>query len=256
MNVRAYGSDKRLEFCREYLLSESVRSVKAITLLPIPSTRDGITLHGMEVTLDEVVGGLSSSEALVGYGLPCDLRRRAGEIGAVAIDVERDGEYLAENAYLTAVGTLGRILTEEIRSPHELSVGVIGYGRIGERLVHMLMFLGARVTVFTSKSELRSELCMLGISGVDSGELDSPAALERLTGLDIIVNTAPAPLLPDSAARIISGRRVIELASGNNLPDSIYYERISALPASMYPRSAGIALARSVLRMLGEAKDV
>jgi hypothetical protein len=47
-------------------------------------------------------------------------------------------------------------------------------------------------------------------------------------------------------------KRIIELASGDNIPSGVSYERFGALPAKMYPISAGRVLAESILRMCGE----
>ena len=72
-----------------------------------------------------------------------------------------------------------------------------------------------------------------------------------LLDFDVIVNTAPSPLLCSSACELLAGTRVIELASGDNFPRDMKVERLMALPAKAYPVSAGRILARSVLRMLG-----
>lgn len=255
MNIHLYGTDARLGFCRDYLIKENFRYTGRIILLPIPTTKDGKSLHGCKVSLEDFVKECAPGDAAVGYGISREVRRALAEVGASAIDVSRDEEYLSENATLTAIGTVGHILTEERSAPEGLSIGVIGYGRIGQRLVNILMFLSGNVTVFTSKSELRSELCMLGVCGVDSLSADSALTLEKLASLDILINTAPARLLGERAREALCSVRVIELASGDNMPEGVAVERLASVPAVMYPKSAGEALARSVLRMLGEGRD-
>lgn len=255
MDIHIYGADARLGFCRDYLMKESIRHTGNVRLLPIPTTKDGKNLHGCKQSLADFIKTCAPGDLVAGYGLPKDFRCELAAMGAVAIDVERDEEYLSENANLTAIGAVGHILTEEKAAPEDLSVGIIGYGRIGQRIARILMFLGGRVTVFTSKSELRGELCMLGVCGVDSLSIDSPMTAERLASLDILINTAPARLVGDCARESLSAVRVIELASGDNMPEGIAVERLASVPALMYPVSAGAALARSVLRMLGEGRD-
>ena len=118
------------------------------------------------------------------------------------------------------------------------------------RLVELLAYLGAKIRVFTSKTELARELSMLGISGLDSLSIEGDGR-DAFLGLDILINTAPAMLVPPEARNTLSGARVIELASGVNFPDGITYERFASIPALMYPRSAGIALGRAAERLLG-----
>lgn len=254
MDINIYGTDARLGFCRNYLMKECVKGAGRILLLPIPTSKDGKSLHGCKLSICDFIKTCKPGDLVVGYGLSKEFRGELAEIGAVAVDVSCDETYLTENAELTAIGTVGHILTEERAAPSELSVGVIGYGRIGQRITRILMFLSGRVTVFTSKSELREELCMLGVSGVDSLCADSPEVLERLASLDILINTAPARLVSERAREALSSVRVIELASGDNMPEGIAVERMPSVPALMYPASAGAALARSVLRMLGERR--
>lgn len=252
MNVRTYGASERLKICREYLKRAQIASARNIVLLPIPTTRDGMTVTGTEETLRGVLDSVIGSDVVVGYGLPQDFREGLSERGAVAIDVCRDEKYLSENADLTAIGTLGRILCEEGRVPCEMSIGIIGYGRIGERLVRYLMFLGADVTVFTSRSSLCRELGMIGVKSVCTSSLEAGKSFEELSRLEILINTAPAPVIPIEAKEALSGTRIIELASGNNFPEDMNVARFASVPAVMYPKSAGRVLAECVLRMLGE----
>ena len=223
-----------------------------LILLPIPSFKGSDTVKGTVVSASDIVSAVKKGDAVAGYALPKEFRRELSMKGVTAVDVERDEEFLLDNAHLTAVGTVGKLLVEHTRAPLDLSVGVIGYGRIGERLVSALAYFLSSVTVFTSKVELSHELCMLGISGVPYAALSEQSAQRKLSELDVLINTAPARLIPDEAREYLSGVRLIELASGDNFPDGVYYERFSSVPAEAYPESAGIALAKSILRMTGE----
>ena len=93
---------------------------------------------------------------------------------------------------------------------------------------------------------------MLGLSGADSLSLTSPDAAEKLAGLDILINTAPAVLLDEGQRGSLLRLRIIELASGDNFPTGLAVERFASVPSFMYPKSAGVTLARSILRMLGD----
>lgn len=275
MNIRIYGTDERLGFCRDCLLKKNIRSVRNIILLPIPSTRDGKTLSGTQKTPWELFVPHKNEEsfsasgeevkeqsaaceiihpgdAFVGYGIPKDFREYFASLGAYTVDVSLDEKFTEENAALTADGTLGKILTYETMAPKDLSIGIIGYGRIGKRLANLLLFLGSEITVFTTRKELVNELCSLGVSAVFTETLKSADGRKKLSELDLIINTAPARLIDGEALDSLGNTKIIELASGDNFPDGKEILRLPSLPSKMYPKSAGKVLADSVLRMLGE----
>lgn len=249
MEIYTYGQDVRLKYCASMLSANPIPSFDRIILLPIPTTRDGVLISGTEERLCDAVQVLLPKDALVCYELPREMRAEAASRGVTVVDLSHDETFLDANAYLTAIGTVGRLLTDGVVAPCGLTVGIIGYGRIGQHLLRILMFLGARVRVFTTKSTLKSELQLLGITGADSRSLkDSPC--EGFLGLDVLINTAPAKIISENAMEALRGVRVIDLASGKNIPESISHESFPSVPRLMYPESAGEAVYEAVVRML------
>ena len=252
MNIRTYGTDERLAFCREYLLCENIRSVRDIILLPIPTSRDGVTVNKTGKTPEELFPLPNVSSAVVGYAIPPSFREWFSSVGMTVIDVSLDDVFVEENARLTADGTVGRILTEQKAAPSELSIGIIGYGRIGKRLLNLLSFMGARITLFTTRDTLRRELGMIGVYTESCRALSDASRANELSKLDVIINTAPASFMSEEVASSLPATTVIELASGNNFPKAANAVHYASVPAAMYPKSAGKVLRDSVLRMLGE----
>lgn len=252
MNIRIYGKDARLRFCASFLEKYQLRGVKEIMLLPVPSSKDGVSVFGTEEPLSELCRTAGEGTLTVGYGIPKEFAVALFEKGAEVIDLEEDEIYLSENARLTAVGTVGRLLTSEGRAPCRLSVGIIGYGRIGAFLLRYLMFLGAEVRVFTSRRSALLELLRAGVDARDTSwleQLDGDGKAENpLRGLNVLINTAPAKILRSSSAGLLEGVRVIELASGNNLPKEIDCERFASVPCVMYPESAGYVMCSAIIR--------
>ena len=150
---------------------------------------------------------------------------------------------------MTAVGAVGYILTTDSRVPSDLSFGIVGYGRIGSSLVRMLLFLGARVKVFTSRILTRLEL---GMCGVGSGlNCDTAVGGVDFSGIDILINTAPKNMAEHFGdGKIPPEMRVLALASGDNFSGVSGVEFLPSLPERMYPESAGKTYFDAVMRFL------
>ncbi len=242
MRITAFSDDKRSLSAKEYLDME-LRDLAAgnMMLLPIPTTRDKTHVTGSEIALLSVASELKRGDIAVGYGLPEEFTLACLVRGASAVDLALDEEYQREGAYLTAIGCIGYILSEYSVAPSELAVGVIGYGRIGKSLCELLSRLGAGITLYTSapskavglNAKLYSELCYV-----------------KDMKLDILINTAPARLIPDSALIPPYRAELIELASGENIPAGASVTRLMQLPVRAFPESAGRAVGRAVVRAL------
>ena len=244
MEILKFGVGERVELCRSALekrFSIEESGFGRLIILPIPTTKDGVYITGTETPLALLSRYIEPGTFLAGYGIPPELVAEARGLGAVVYDAGKDERFLLDNARITAHGALGRMLTETGRDVSELTVGIIGYGRIGSALSELLLFLGAGVKIYSSS---REKICMLAEAGVFAEELDGEA---DFSGLDIIVNTAPESLLPpELVAKLIDGGvRIIELASGNNFSDGRVV-RMASVPDRMYPLSAGRLYANSI----------
>lgn len=244
MNIIRLGGGERIkacvraldEWCRGRELSHS-----RLVILPIPTTRDGVTINGDTNTFEDLISLADIRTMIAGYGMPPDVKCRLEELGATVYDAALDEEFLSANAKITAHGALGRMLTEDDRDISELSVGVIGYGRIGSALSELLMFLGARVKIFSGSEEKIIALASLGaeVSTVYDGDFSH---------LDIIINTAPKRILSDSeeVELLLSGVRIIDLASGKNFSsDEVCV--MASIPDKMYPLSSGRLYAKHIM---------
>ncbi len=247
MAIYTVGYDSRLIYAKGMLEERLSVCAASVYLLPIPTTRDGEHITGTATVLSQYLKKLESGDALVCYGLPLGMAEGLAARGVRVIELSRDEEYLAEGAYLTAVGAVGYLLRGSGRAPADMRVGVVGIGRIGRRLAEMLIALGYHTVAFSSGS--CDSLRALGAQVLDYGALRSG----EFDALDILINTAPAKILPwvPDALRCA---QVIELASGENLPRELPCVRLASLPARAFPDSAGYSVARAVLRKLTPPK--
>lgn len=232
MNVIIHGEDKRLCTLARCLESADALKVfdfspyKEIHLCPIPTRAipDGLTSEGARGRL------------LVGYSLP----KGCEQFAERCIDLEADEAFLEENARLTALGTVGYLLTHNARALSDLSVGVVGYGRIGKRLMRYLSFLGATLTVYSSRDvPLPRGASLVRVSWAE------PPSADAYAGLDVLINTAPTPLLLEKVRP-----EVLDLASGTPIPADVPHTKLASLPARLYHESAGLACYRAIVRNL------
>ena len=246
MNIETYGTGERLavaaRLCAELPVSHLV-------LLPVPTTKDNVCVSKTDIPLIDTLCNLTSGSVLVGYGLPNEYKKCAEKMGSTVLDLCYDEDFRAENADLSALGTLGYILSSERRAPCDISFGVIGYGRIGSRITRMLMFLGARVKVYTTREGVRIALGECGVDSVCISEGNCQSY--DFSGIQVLINTAPKDMSKSFlGGKIPDGMRVIELASGNNFDGVDGVERLPSIPEKMYPESAGSTYTRAVKRVI------
>lgn len=247
MQIRLLSEDGRSIAARRWLEGrEEIKSLSGnMIILPIPSTKDKRTVFSLGVPLLSVVSELKAGDVAVGYGIPEETRLACYLRGAYAIDIADDEEYQREGAYLTALGCVNHILTEYSVPPSELSFGIVGYGRIGKALSGLLLGLPTRVTVYSSRA----------ISGGGFTALPYSALAEAdRSGIDVLINTAPARLIRREFVEKFPEIRLIELASGDNFPEDLSVTRLMQLPSRVFPEGAGRAVGRAVMRALVSSK--
>ncbi len=245
MTIKVFGGGDRVKIAAEVLAKKLDElfpdSDKNLIILPIPTTRDRMSITGSDTRLEELLNITKKGDMIAGYGIPPGLRMILENRGALVYDSADDEAFLLENARITAHGALGRILTETERDLSELKVGIIGYGRIGSALSELLLFLGSSVRIYTAN---RRKVSMLAESGADVKELTPK---EKYDGLDILINTAPHRLMTPKKEEELHRRgvKMIELASGKNFT-SEWVVLMPSIPDRMYPLSAGRLYAKHI----------
>ncbi len=240
MTVFTYNSDARIEAAANALHARA--GTERIHILPIP-TKD---TEGLGAAL---FPALQKGDRVCVYAPSPTLAHEITARGARLCDIEKDDIFIEENAILTAKAALGLILSLP-RAPEDLHVGIIGYGRIGSALCRMLLFLGARVRIFTERDTLRASL---GAEGIDSRPIRYLAgeALD-LAGLQLVIQTAPAKIFTKENAPLCP---LWNLAAAGYIAEGVSARQLSALPAKIFPESGGLALMRAVLRFVSNETE-
>lgn len=196
-------------------------------LLPVPSFDSPGMIKGGR-SLDEILPYFSPQITIFGGNL--------GQLPCSSVDFLKDEYYLGENAQITAQCTLS-ILQQQCHLKNA-AVLVIGWGRIGKRLLPLLQAEGAAVTVALRKEAALLDLCSGGQDAVKIGTW-CPAKY------DIIINTAPAPVLDERETN--PNAFLLDLAS----TPGIVGERVlwaRGLPNRYAPEASGILIAKTALR--------
>lgn len=178
-----------------------------------------------------VIGGKLNHPALSGHNV---------------FDLLQDPIYLANNAAITAECALriaGSLLCTTLPDTPTL---VIGWGRIGKCLTKLLSSLGCPVTVAARNPNDRAMAQALGWKTAELSQIP-----EILSGIRLIINTVPAPVLN---AAVLDGFRKcikIDLASSPGLEGyDVIYAR--GLPGQYAPESSGNCIAQTVIRHFRE----
>ncbi len=202
-------------------------------LLPVPSfDADGAVKGGTK--LEKLLEVFPKTVTIVGGNLDHPLLSDYKKI-----DLLKDGQYLADNAAITAHCALKVALRHSRAILPDCRILIIGWGRIGKCLSVLLKDLGCIVTVATRKSGDRAILSAMGYQTEDSFNMSSAK-------YDIIFNTSPEPVLSVNNNDTLA----IELAS---TPGLIGENIISArgLPSKEAPASSGKLIAQTIHRIIG-----
>ena len=186
--------------------------------------------------------------------------RIGGDIAAalfkknIAVHKYFDDELLAmKNAYLTAEGALGVIIQKTDRSVKDMRVLVLGGGRVGKSVAKLLH--DNRCSVFVATVD-PVEYAFASI--FSDGVYRFDELFRHIGGFDLIVNTVPALILKGEALeKIKKDCLILDLASK---PGGVDTKRAAELglqtahelgiPGRTAPRSAGMAIKDSVLKIL------
>lgn len=183
-----------------------------IIIGPIPFSSNGETINtpfGKEkINLEELLKKLNG-KILIAGSIKQDVYDLAKEYNVKTIDIMKREELSVLNAISTAEGAIKIAIEETPKNIHGSNILVMGFGRIGKVLSHMLNGLGAKVSCEARKT---SDLAWIKAYGYDAVPL--PDLNDNLYKYDIIINTIPYMVLDrDALNNVKSDALVIDLAS-------------------------------------------
>lgn len=151
-------------------------------------------------------------------GIPKDLAEQLRKKGVRVTDYLEDEFFLKENGQLTAQGCVAEVIGAWKKGIRHAKVLVTGFGFCGREIAKVMRGVGADVTVCVRRMQSAWQAYEEGFAIGYYEQLH-----DLLPRTDIVINTVPVPVLPESRLRHArAGTVLVEIASapGGFLPEA------------------------------------
>lgn len=230
-------------------------------ILPLPvETGDYVTapFSNEKIKAADILDMVSPYQTVFGGRVGIKLKSYAEKCGVNLIDYFEREELTVRNAYVTAEGAV-QILMEEL--PITISGSkclILGYGRIGKILAHLLKGLGAKVTASARKP---GDIAWIKVFGYDA--LNTYNIEGKLSDFDVVINTIPSkiltkPLLGELKKDVL----ILDLASKPGGTDFICASQMGlkviwalGIPGEAAPQAAGGIIKDTIYNIVGELES-
>lgn len=247
--LSAFGGSLPLEEC--ILCSD-------VIVLPLPVTKDGITLNtpfsDKRVLLNDEFAKLFRGKTIF-----CPMKDKILKTSHHWQDVKvydflNREEMQVCNAVPTAEGAIEIAMREYLGTINGSRCLITGYGRIGKVLAQMLKGIGADVYISARRKESLAWIKLNGYIPVEHHNIINSG------DFDIIFNTVPAIILDAHIiAKIATNALIIDLAS---LPGGVDFESAKrmgipaihalSLPGKVAPKTSGEIIKNTIFNILEE----
>ncbi len=258
--VCCYGvpkSDGRYNgFSKHTNLEDCVFGCDAI-ILGVPYSIDGKWINcppeDYAISLKALLDVMQPGQLLLGGRLNAALYTMTDKYCIRAIDYFESEELAVLNAIPTAEGALEIAMKELDISLHSARALVLGFGRVGKVVAHMLSSLGTEVTVSARRLSERAWCQVYGYTFCPLADVG-----ENISNYDVIFNTIPSTVLTAELLQK-SSAVIIDLASMPGGVDMTAAKEIGSrviwalsLPGKVAPVTAGRIIKASVINILTE----
>lgn len=243
---KEYGNDRMP--CKTFGEAAGSADIVVLSVRPLEGEYLSTPLSDERIPMRELSAVIGTNPVFSGCG-----DQVGGYLSSPVRDYTAREEFAVRNAILTAEGAIGLLVSAFQGSIFGSKALVTGYGRIGRVTSRYLRQLGAEVTVAVRSESARAWASAEGMNTCDY-------SLTELNHQDIIINTAPAPVLTAAHVDRIRGDAVIiDLASA---PGGVDAERAGerglnfihalALPGKTAPATAGRIIKDTICHIIKE----
>lgn len=234
-----------------------------VVILPLPISRDSKTLNlplsENDLYIESLFKNVRKETIIFGGNVTPQISETANKYGFRIVDYNDVEEFQIANAFLTAESAVGLAIKEMNFSVKDASVLVMGYGRIGKMLCHILKSMGVNVFASARKKRDFEWIRAFGYSPVNTQNVCSIISDCRL-----IFNTIPGLVLGEKELFCLpEDALVIDLASK---PGGVNFEAAKklglkviwalGLPGKCKPESAGKIVADTVVGILEDMEVI
>ena len=181
-----------------------------VVVLPIPSSTDGKFLFAPncenKILLTSITERIKEKTLLfTGGENPAFTASKA----KIKVNLLENEEMTLKNAMATAEAALAILIENTDKTVFGSNILIIGYGRIAKIMAEYLKALKANVTVCARKETAKTKAYIVGHRAIGFDRL-----IDSLKTFNVIINTAPAPVLMENELKQISKDAIIlDLAS-------------------------------------------
>lgn len=265
MNCIVIPADERQEYlckylnkhnCNAYMQTNMDFNKADVIVCPTPLSKNGMYLNCDFYTsfpLKTFAGLLKPGQIIFGANIPNSFKDECSCKGITVVDLFSYENIIWNNAYFTAEGMLGEIISTTKFALRDCNALVLGCGRCGKILCDLLSKLDVNISFYDKYTYAINYGRECGYEFADIGSND--VSLEKF---NIVINTIPGMVFTNSHLKSFSSDCVFyDLASkpGGFDKENIGELRLTlhtcpGIPGKYSPKTAGELLAKNIISIL------
>ncbi len=230
-----------------------------IIIGPIPCSQDHKTLFSkysdQPILLQDVFKHISKDKLFMAGRITEEIQRIANHYSFRVIDLLERDELAILNAIPTAEGAIQIAMENSEITIHGSKCLVLGFGRCGSVLAHMLKGIGGHVAVEARKPSDLAYIKAYGYTPIYLREME-----QKIHEYDFIFNTVPSLVLDSQIMQSIKKESlIIDLASAPGGVDFTSAEQIGikamlclSLPGKVAPETAALIIRDTIFTVYSE----
>ena len=221
-----------------------------VIILPTPCAIDSeIYAPFSEKPLKEdiLLKYLDGEKLIFGGKYSVNFQKKLKEKNIRYYDFLKEEDITVQNAYLTAEGTVFKMMEMSKQALCGKRVLIIGFGRIAKNLCRLLGAYKMHIHILARK---KSDLAWAKLMGCKGMQLHT---FNSFDGYDYVINTVPVKLFKNTLFSTLDAP-FIDLAGVDEYHHGDYV-RLSAVPGKYVPESAGTVLGEYVHYVLSGVSD-